>query len=183
MTSNGIVLYFLIFQQRAVGRFSEGKPRDLRALRVRRRGALPLPSCQKLTVAAPAPYLSSQTNRANREYLFLFTTRSLTLTRDHEAKQAWFNGRGSRGSRNGISRTASLYARGCCPAFATLGGAYITKRRMPSFIIRTLKFKMRPTLMPESFIYVSSWASWIFNMVSTHFSSTITCSLTNKSTL
>jgi len=85
-------IFLPFFQQRAVGRFSEGKPRGLRALRVRRRCALPLPSCQKLAVAGPVIYLSNRKNCAKRENLFLFTTRSLALTRDHEAKQAWFTG-------------------------------------------------------------------------------------------
>ena len=122
----GLLSFFLSSSNAQSGDFPLGKPRDLRALRVRRRGALPelrvknWPS-RLLLYICPAEqnapiektsYLPSPLPIAIvvglffDDYLFLFTTRSLTFTRDNEAKQAWFNGRGSRGSRNGISRSA-----------------------------------------------------------------------------
>jgi len=42
------------------GDFPLGKPTDLRVLRARRRGALPLTSCQELAVSAPVWRLSSR---------------------------------------------------------------------------------------------------------------------------
>jgi len=58
-----------------------------------------------------------------------------------------------------------------------------TYRLIPFFSCVTLKLINRPVLIPASFIYVSSCASWTCWMCSTLLSSTISLSSTSKSTL
>ena len=58
---------------------------------------------------------------------------------------------------------------------------YKTNLLMPLFKVFTLKFINNPTFTFESFIYVKIWASWIGWILSTHFNSTISWFLINKS--